>query len=183
LDRHRYVESALKVVGVGSVGTLCAVALMLGETLDAPLFLQIKEAQESVLSPFLKKSKFDHMGHRVVYGQRMMQASSDIFLGWSTGPMGRTFYVRQLRDMKGSFEVDAMNEKDLRGYGRICAYTLARAHARSGDRVAIAAYLGSGTQFDDAMAEWAIAYADQTRDDHQRLLVAIKEGRVLAEEV
>jgi uncharacterized protein (DUF2252 family) len=182
LDRHSYVESALKVVGVGSVGTMCAIALMLGETLNAPLFLQIKEAQESVLSPYLKQSKFQHMGHRVVNGQRLMQASTDIFLGWSTGPMGRFFYVRQLRDMKGSFEVDAMSEKDLRGYGRICAYTLARAHARTGDRVAISAYLGSGEQFDYGMAEWAMAYADQTRDDHQRLLVAIKEGRVRAEE-
>jgi uncharacterized protein (DUF2252 family) len=180
LERFRYVESALKVVGVGSVGTRCFMALMLGETTSAPLFLQVKEAEESVLAPYQKASRYDHQGHRVVAGQRLMQATSDIFLGWSTGPEGRYFYIRQLRDMKGSANVPEMDKALLRGYAELCGLALARAHARSGDRVAIAAYLGSGDSFDRAMGNWAVAYADQTREDHKALMKAIKSGRVLS---
>jgi uncharacterized protein (DUF2252 family) len=178
LDRFRYVESALKVVGVGSVGTRCFMALMLGETTSAPLFLQVKEAEESVLAPYQKASRYEHQGHRVVAGQRLMQATSDIFLGWASGPEGRFFYIRQLRDMKGSANVPEMDRALLRGYAELCGQTLARAHARSGDRVAIAAYLGSGDSFDKAMGRWAVAYADQTRDDHKALMKAIRTGRV-----
>jgi uncharacterized protein (DUF2252 family) len=180
LERFRYVESALKVVGVGSVGTRCFMALMLGETTSSPLFLQVKEAEESVLAPYQKASRFEHQGHRVVAGQRLMQATSDIFLGWASGPEGRHFYMRQLRDMKGSANVPELDKTLLRGYAELCGQTLARAHARSGDRVAIAAYLGSGDSFDRAMGTWAIAYADQTRQDHKALLKAIKSGRVVS---
>lgn len=180
LERFRYVESAMKVVGVGSVGTRCSMALLLSETTSTPLFLQVKEAQESVLAPYLKASRYEHQGHRVVAGQRLMQATSDIFLGWSTGPQGRYFYVRQLRDMKGSANVPEMDKASLRAYAQLCGQTLARAHARSGDRVAIAAYLGSGNSFDQAMGRWAVAYADQTRADHRALLNAIKTGVVLS---
>ncbi|GAA2044997.1 DUF2252 domain-containing protein [Catenulispora yoronensis] len=182
LDRFRYVESAMKVVGVGSVGTRCAMSLLLGETIGSPLFLQVKEAEESVLAPYLKASRYEHQGHRVVAGQRLMQASSDIFLGWASGPEGRFFYVRQLRDMKGSAVVANLDQALLRRYSELCGQTLARAHARSGDRVAIAAYLGRGDSFDTAMARWALAYADQTRTDHQALLAAIKNGRVMSVE-
>jgi len=180
LDRFRYVESAMKVVGVGSVGTRCAMSLLLGETTSAPLFLQVKEAEESVLAPYLTASRYEHQGHRVVNGQRLTQASSDIFLGWATGPEGRFFYVRQLRDMKGSAVVADLDKGLLHRYGELCGQVLARAHARSGDRVAIAAYLGNGDSFDEAMGRWAVAYADQTREDHEALLTAIKTGRILA---
>jgi hypothetical protein len=178
LDRHQYVESALKVVGVGSVGTMCAIALMLGETVDAPLFLQIKEAQESVLSPYLKQSKYQHMGHRVVNGQRLMQASTDIFLGWSTGPMGRFFYVRQLRDMKGSLEP----EKDwswFHGYAQLCARALACAHARSVEPALIGGYLGpDGGAFPDAVSRFAVVYADRSAADFELLRQAARDGIV-----
>ena len=180
LERFRYVESAMKVVGVGSVGTRCSVALMLGQTTAAPLFLQVKEAEESVLAPYLKASHYEHQGHRVVSGQRLMQATSDIFLGWATGPEGRYFYVRQLRDMKGSANVPEMDKAMLRAYADLCGQTLARAHARSGDRGAISAYLGRGDSFDRAMGRWALTYADQTRADHRALINAIKTGAVLS---
>ena len=180
LERFRYVESALKVVGVGSVGTRCSMALLLGQTSPTPLFLQVKEAEESVLAPYLKASRYEHQGHRVVSGQRLMQATSDIFLGWATGPEGRYFYVRQLRDMKGSANVPEMDAAMLRAYADLCGQTLARAHARSGDRVAISAYLGRGDSFDRAMGRWALAYADQTREDHKALMTAIKTGAVLS---
>jgi uncharacterized protein (DUF2252 family) len=153
-------------------------ALLLGETTSTPLFLQVKEAEESVLAPHLKASRYEHQGHRVVSGQRLMQATSDIFLGWATGPAGRHFYVRQLRDMKGSANVPEMDQASLRAYAELCGYTLARAHARSGDRVAISAYLGQGDSFDQAMGRWALAYADQTREDHEVLMTAIKTGQV-----
>ena len=178
LERFRYVESALKVVGVGSVGTRCTMSLLLGETTSTPLFLQVKEAEESVLAPHLKASRYEHQGHRVVGGQRLMQATSDIFLGWASGPEGRYFYVRQLRDMKGSANVPEMDKAMLRAYAELCGQTLARAHARSGDRVAISAYLGGGDSFDRAMGRWGVAYADQTREDHRALINAIKTGAV-----
>ncbi|MBS2536987.1 DUF2252 domain-containing protein [Catenulispora sp. NF23] len=180
LDRFRYVESAMKVVGVGSVGTRCSMSLLLGETTSAPLFLQVKEAQESVLAPYQRASRYEHQGHRVVAGQRLMQATSDIFLGWASGPEGRYSYIRQLRDMKGSANVPEMDKALLRAYADLCGHTLARAHARSGDRVAISAYLGGGDSFDRAMGQWAVAYADQTREDRKALLEAIKTGRVRA---
>jgi len=178
LERFRYVESALKVVGVGSVGTRCSMSLLLGETTSTPLFLQVKEAEESVLAPYLKASRYEHQGHRVVGGQRLMQATSDMFLGWASGPEGRYFYVRQLRDMKGSANVPEMDKAMLRAYAELCGQTLARAHARSGDRVAISAYLGGGDSFDRAMGRWGVAYADQTREDHKALIEAIKTGVV-----
>ncbi|WP_435593278.1 DUF2252 domain-containing protein [Nocardia sp. bgisy118] len=182
LDRHRLVEVARKVVGVGSVGTRCFIGLLVDRDTSGPLFLQVKEAQESVLSPHLTKSQFRHQGHRVVHGQRLMQAASDIFLGWATGPEGRHYYWRQLRDMKGSAVIEDMPFAALTEYATLCGYSLARAHARSGDRVAIAAYLGTGDAFDRAMAAFALAYADQTLDDHQALLEAIETGRVVAAE-
>ena len=178
LERFRYVESAMKVVGVGSVGTRCSISLLLGETTGAPLFLQIKEAEESVLAPYLKSSRYDNQGHRVVSGQRLMQATSDIFLGWASGPEQKYFYVRQLRDMKGSAVLSDMDRNELRAYVELCGQVLARAHARSGDRVAISAYLGNGDSFDRAVGRWALAYADQTREDHGALLTAIRSGRI-----
>ncbi|WP_431958093.1 DUF2252 domain-containing protein [Nocardia lijiangensis] len=182
LDRHRLVEAARKVVGVGSVGTRCFIALLVDRDTSGPLFLQVKEAQESVLRPHLAPSQFRHQGHRVVHGQRLMQAASDIFLGWASGPEGRHYYWRQLRDMKGSAVIEDMSFAALTEYATLCGYSLARAHARSGDRVAIAAYLGTGDAFDRAMAAFAIAYADQTLDDHKALLAAIETGRIVAAE-
>ena len=173
--QYRYVDLARKVVGVGSVGTRAWVALML---------LQWKEAQSSVLERYVGPSAYDRPGHRVVAGQRMMQAASDIFLGWYRGigmdGVERDFYVRQLRDGKGSIDVATLDEEGLTVYGGICAWTLARAHARSGDRVAIAAYLGTSRSFDDAVATYAAAYADQNTRDHQALLDAIASGRITA---
>lgn len=180
LDRHRFVDVARKVVGVGSVGTRCFIVLLADRDTAGPLFLQVKEAEESVLSPHLAPSRFRHQGHRVVHGQRLTQAASDIFLGWATGPEGRHYYWRQLRDMKGSAVIENMSRPVLTDYARLCGQTLARAHARSGDRVAIAAYLGTGDAFDRAMVDFALAYADQTLDDHRALLAAIESGRVQA---
>ncbi len=185
LERYRYIDLARKVVGVGSVGTRAWVVLMLGRDNDDPLFLQCKEAQPSVLEPFLGKSEFSHHGRRVVEGQRMMQASSDIMLGWlrATGIDGETrdFYVRQLWDWKSSADVGAMAPPGMTIYGRMCGGTLARAHARSGDGIAIASYLGSSTAFDRAIERFAETYADQNERDHQALLQAIASGRVTAE--
>ncbi len=184
-DRYRYQHIAHKVVGVGSVGTRAWVILLLGRDGGDPLFLQAKEAQRSVLAPFAGASQFDNQGRRVVEGQRLMQAASDILLGWlrTTGMDGQTrdFYVRQLWDWKTSAEVEAMSPSGMRVYGRLCAWTLARAHARSGDAIAIAAYLGSSDAFDRAMAEFAESYADQNERDHRALLDAIESGRVAAE--
>ncbi|MEU2161559.1 DUF2252 domain-containing protein [Streptomyces chengbuensis] len=180
LDRYRFVEAARKVVGVGSVGTRCFVALMTGRDTEDPLFLQIKEAQRSVLEPHLPKSAYRHQGQRVVAGQRLLQAASDIFLGWVSGPGGRHFYWRQLRDMKGSADVATMSPTLLRDYAALCGRALARAHARSGERIAIAAYLGASDTFDRAMADFAVAYADRTVEDHQALRAAIESGAVEA---
>jgi uncharacterized protein (DUF2252 family) len=180
LERHRVLDIARKVVGVGSVGTRCFIVLLAGQQTGSPLFLQVKEAEQSVLAPHTKRSRFRHHGHRVVNGQRLIQASGDIFLGWATGPDGRNYYLRQLRDMKGSAVIDDMSRTALRRYSALCGNTLARAHARSGDRIAIAAYLGTGDAFDRAMGEFALAYADQTIADHRALLAAIESGRVPA---
>ncbi|HTG46603.1 MAG TPA: DUF2252 domain-containing protein [Actinomycetota bacterium] len=181
LSRYRLVDVAHKVVGVGSVGTRCWIALLLDLDSGSPLFLQVKEAQASVLEGFLPKSTFRNHGHRVVAGQRLMQATSDLFLGWERQEYGsdrRDSYVRQLRDWKGSAEVANMTPAGMLLYARMCGWTLARAHARSGDRVAIAAYLGTRDVFDRAIADFAIAYADRNEVDHRELLRAMEDGRL-----
>jgi uncharacterized protein (DUF2252 family) len=185
LERYRYVDVARKVVGVGSVGTRARIALLLGRDDEDPLFLQTKEAEASVLEPYAGKSRYANHGQRVVEGQWLMQAASDIFLGWirTTGIDGkqRDHYVRQLWDWKASADVDVMAPDNMAGYGEMCGWTLARAHARSGDRVAIAAYLGSGDVFDNAMAGFAEAYADQNERDYAALASAVKAGRIAVE--
>ncbi|MFE1443176.1 DUF2252 domain-containing protein [Streptomyces sp. NPDC058739] len=178
LDRYRFVDAARKVVGVGSVGMRCFIVLLAGRDADDPLFLQIKEARNSVLEEFLPSGPHVHPGHRVVAGQRLTQAAGDIFLGWMTGPQGRAFYWRQLRDMKGSADVAGMRASDLVLYARLCGTALARAHARSGDRIAIAGYLGSADTFERAVADFALRYADQTLADHASLGAAIAAGVV-----
>jgi hypothetical protein len=184
IDRYEYADAARKVVGVGSVGTRAWVVLLLGRDSDDPLFLQAKEATRSVLEPFAGRSEFDNQGQRVVEGQRLMQAASDIFLGWlrTTDIDGesRDFYLRQLWDWKGSADIAKMRPSDMSVYARLCAWTLARAHARSGDPIGIAAYLGSGDVFDRAAATFAEDYADQNEADYHRLLEAIDSGRVEA---
>jgi uncharacterized protein (DUF2252 family) len=175
------VDVARKVVGVGSVGTRAFIALLQSRDQQDPLFLQVKEATASVLEGPLPKSRHRQHGARVVYGQRMMQAASDIFLGWTRGAdTSRHFYWRQLRDMKGSVEVEAMAPVGLNFYAGICGWTLARAHARSGDPVAIAAYLGEGDQFDRSINDFAERYADQNERDYQAFAKAIRSGRLQA---
>src|SRR5215211_752794 len=178
LDRFRFVDAARKVVGVGSVGTRAYVVLLEGRDQDDPLFLQVKEAGASVLEGHVASNTYEHHGHRVVAGQRLMQAASDIFLGWFRGTEGRDFYWRQLRDMKGSANVESMTPDELVIYAGLCGWTLARAHARSGDRVQIAGYLGKSERFDVAIANFAEAYADQTERDHAALCAAVKSGRI-----
>ena len=180
LDRYRFVDAARKVVGVGSVGLRCFVVLLTGRDQSDPLFLQIKEARKAVWEEHLPHGPYVHPGHRVVAGQRLLQAASDIFLGWMSGPQGRAFYWRQLRDMKGSADVAGMSPAELLGYARLCGTALARAHARSGDRIAIAAYLGGADTFEQAVADFALAYADQTAADHAALGAAVAAGVVAA---
>ncbi|HEX5699320.1 MAG TPA: DUF2252 domain-containing protein [Rubrobacter sp.] len=182
LGRYRFVDAARKVVGVGSVGTRAYVVLLEGRDENDPLFLQIKEAGASVLEGHVLSSTHEHHGHRVVAGQRLMQAASDIFLGWLRGTGGRDFYSRQLKDMKGSANVEGMSPDELVLYAGLCGWTLARAHARSGDRVQIAGYLGKSERFDRAVADFAEAYADQTEQDHAALCAAVKSGRVPTDE-
>jgi uncharacterized protein (DUF2252 family) len=186
LERYRYVDSARKVVGVGSVGTRAWIALLIGRRgSDDPLFLQFKEAEASVLEPYLGPSEFSNHGQRVVEGQRLTQAANDIMVGWlrSSGPDGkdRHYYVRQLWDAKGSALVELMNPKALDEYARVCGQTLARAHARAGDAVPIASYLGHGHRFDRAMAEFAEAYADQNEKDYSVMREAVAAGEITAE--
>jgi uncharacterized protein (DUF2252 family) len=186
LDQFTVVDFARKVVGVGSVGTRAWIALLLGRDRRDPLFLQLKEAEASVLEQFLTASKYTNHGQRVVTGQRLMQAASDIFLGWlhvqaELGDRARDYYVRQLRDWKGSAEIEQMKAKGLAQYGRLCGWTLARAHARSGDRIAIAAYLGDGTKLDRALLEFSRDYAEQNERDYRALADAVKSGRIVAE--
>jgi hypothetical protein len=185
LERFRYLHAARKVVGVGSVGTRAWIVLMLGNDNADPLFLQLKEAQVSVLEPYLGKSDHANHGQRVVEGQRLMQAASDIMLGWfrTDGIDGvkRDFYIRQLWDGKGSALVEAMDPTTLAAYAQICGWTLARAHARSGDSAAIASSLGSGDSFDRAMASFAETYADQNDADHAALRHAADAGTITAE--
>jgi uncharacterized protein (DUF2252 family) len=184
LDSYRFVDAAFKVVGVGSVGTRAWIVLLLGRDDRDPLFLQIKEAQRSVLEPYTAPSRFRQQGKRVVQGQRLMQATSDIMLGWvrAAGVDGsrRDFYVRQLWDWKGSARIEAMDPRGLTAYAEICGMTLAHAHARGGDRIAIAAYLGKGDAFDQAIAEFAELYADQSERDYEALQAAVASGRVEA---
>lgn len=180
-ERFRPVDIALKVVGVGSVGTRCLIVLLEGRDHHDPLFLQVKEAGPSVLEDHLPPSRYDHPGRRVVEGQRLVQAASDILLGWTTTPNGRHFYVRQLRDWKGSAEVEQMDAGALASYGRLCGATLARGHARSGDPVAIAAYLGRGSAFPKAVSRFALAAADLNDADFAAFTAAIADGRLEAE--
>ena len=186
LEEFRFVHLARKVVGVGSVGTRAWIALFLGADEQDPLFLQIKEAQPAVLEQFVGKSEYKNCGQRVVAGQRVMQATSDIFLGWqhvSSGLDGkeRDFYVRQHKDWKGSFAFEAAVPAGAAAYGKACGWTLARAHARSGDRIAIASYLGKSDAFDQAIATFAETYADQNQADYEALQEAVTEGRIKAE--
>jgi predicted hotdog family 3-hydroxylacyl-ACP dehydratase len=183
LSRYELQDLALKVVGVGSVGTRCFIGVFTGRDVDDVLFLQVKEAGRSVLEPYLKRSRYKHQGERVVAGQRLTQSASDIFLGWSNGPQGGTFYWRQLRDWKGSVNVDTMDPAHLLGYGELCAWTLAKGHARSGDPAAIAAYLGKKDRFDVAMADFAEAYATQNEADYAAMKQAAEEGRIEVAEV
>lgn len=176
LERFESIDAAVKVVGVGSVGTYCGIILLISGSGD-PLFLQFKEARASVIDPFIGKNPYPHQGQRVVAGQRLMQSASDIFLGWTDGPK-RHFYLRQLRDAKISPQVELMNPSNLRRYGRLCAHTLARAHARSGDPVILAAYLGKSDAFADAMASFSVAYADQNERDHEAMVKAVRSGRI-----
>jgi uncharacterized protein (DUF2252 family) len=187
LDQFEFCDMARKVVGVGSVGTRCWIVLMLGRDETDPLFLQVKEAEASVLSRFVGASRYANQGQRVVAGQRLMQAASDIFLGWQRIEAGldgksRDFYVRQLRDWKFSIEIAQLRPEGLQLYGALCGWTLARAHARSGDRIAIAAYLGGSDAFDRAIVKFAPAYADQNERDYQALVDAVKSGRITAEQ-
>ncbi|AIF46074.1 hypothetical protein HY57_01740 [Dyella japonica A8] len=178
LDRFAPVDSAVKVVGVGSVGTYCGIILLVSGNGD-PLFLQFKEARQSVIEPFVGLSPYKHHGQRVVAGQRLMQSASDMFLGWTQGPR-RQFYVRQLRDAKISPQVEVMRVPNLRRYGRLCAHALARAHARSGDAVLLSAYLGKSDAFADAITSFSVAYAVQNERDHEALVKAVRAGRLEA---
>jgi hypothetical protein len=185
IEEFRYVHAARKVVGVGSVGTRCYILLLLGRDRDRPLFLQVKEAQASVLEGFLGASRYGNHGQRVVMGQRLMQAASDLFLGWQRikgfDGVTRDYYVRQLHDWKGSANVEGLRVPGATLYARVCARTLARAHARRGDRIAIAAYLGRGDAFDRAMARFSAVYADQNERDYEAFTAAVKSGRIVAE--
>jgi uncharacterized protein (DUF2252 family) len=185
LQQYEFCDMARKVVGVGSVGTRCWIVLMLGRHDGDPLFLQVKEAEASVLSRFAGASAYKNQGQRVVAGQRLMQAASDIFLGWQHIEAGldgkpRDFYVRQLRDWKFSIVIEALLPEGMKMYGQLCGWTLARAHARSGDRIAIASYLGGSDVFDRAITEFAAVYADQNERDHQALVDAVAAGRITA---
>ena len=176
-DRFRLFDLAIKVVGVGSVGTYCALGLFMAAD-DDPIFLQVKEARKSVLEPYAGKSLHKNHGERVVAGQRLMQSASDIFLGWTHGGIGRDYYFRQLRDAKISAIPEDWDLTTLKEFGKLCAWALARAHARSGDPARIAGYMGSNTTFDDAVCEFAVEYADQNLRDYRSFAKAIREGRI-----
>jgi uncharacterized protein (DUF2252 family) len=192
LRRYYFGDFARKVVGVGSVGTEAFILLLIGDREDEPLFLQLKEAQESVLAPFAGKSEYAHQGERVVKGQLLTQAASDPFLGWTSGiatsddgsgglrAAAKDYYVRQLRDMKGSMSVSVMDPHQLNYYGRLCGWALARVHARTSRATTISGYLGGSETFDHAIADFAVAYAEQNQRDYQHLLKAVSDGQVLA---
>jgi uncharacterized protein (DUF2252 family) len=179
LDRYHIVDVARKVVGVGSVGTRCDVALLMAGKHD-PLFLQFKEARASVLEPYAGKSRYENQGERVVTGQRMLQSASDVFLGWTRDDDGRDYYFRQLRDMRMKIDLTLMSRQDWIEYVELCGWALARAHARTGDPARIAGYLGKSGAFDEAIEEFAVAYANQTERDHAALVKAIRAGRLRA---
>ena len=179
LDRYHVRDVARKVVGVGSVGTRCAVALLMAGKRD-PLFLQFKEARESVLAPYAGQSRYENQGERVVTGQRMLQAASDVFLGWTRDDEGRDYYFRQLRDMRMKIDLTKMSRQDWLEYIDLCGWALARAHARTGDPARIAGYLGKSDAFDEAIEKFAVAYADQTERDHVALVKAIRAGKLPA---
>jgi len=182
LSRYKLIDIAMKVVGVGSVGTKCGILLLHSGAGD-PLFLQFKEARKSVLEPYAGASPYTHFGERVVRGQRLMQSSSDIFLGWLTGA-GKdklSFYMRQLNDVKIKPPIEVAMPRDMKTYARFCGAALARAHARSGDAVVLSGYIGDSEEFEDAMADFAIAYADQTERDHESLVAAVRSGRIDAQ--
>ncbi|MFA9439136.1 DUF2252 domain-containing protein [Uliginosibacterium sp. sgz301328] len=179
LDRYKVADIAIKVVGIGSVGTECGIVLLMSGNGD-PLFLQYKEARASVLEPYVGASPYANHGQRVVAGQQIMQAASDAFLGWTVSRANKHMYIRQLRDAKIKPEVEIMRPTNLRNFGSLCGRALARAHARSGDAVLLAGYLGNSTAFEDALADFASAYADQTERDHAALLAAIRNGRIEA---
>jgi uncharacterized protein (DUF2252 family) len=181
VEKHRLLDVALKVVGVGSVGTRCYIALFAGPA-GGPLVLQVKEAGVSVLAPYIRGRRPRHQGERVVTGQRIMQALSDSFLGWTKSPMtGTEYYVRQLHDMKYGIDITGLRPPGMDLYARVCAWALARAHSRSGNPAEIAGYLGAGTVFDEAIADFGAAYADQTERDHEALVSAVKAGRIAAQ--
>lgn len=185
LDRYQLVDLAIKVVGVGSVGTRCAIALFMAAG-QHPLFLQFKEARTSVLAPYAGQSHYENQGQRIVAGQRLMQAASDLFLGWTCSDVpgepesGHDFYVRQLRDMKISIDIEKLSAAGLVDYATLCGWALALSHARSGNPALISGYLGKRSVFDQAIASFAIAYADQTERDYQALVEAVKSGRIEA---
>ena len=179
LDRYRVVDAAIKVVGVGSVGRRCWIVLLMSESND-PLFLQVKEAVASVLEPYAGESLYPHHGQRVVMGQRLMQPASDLFLGWVTAPNDRQFYVRQLRDAKIKPMVETFDSDLLQLYAKACGWVLARAHAKAGDATTISGYLGNSGQFDDAIGDFSLAYADQAERDHAALKAAVRKGKVIA---
>ena len=181
LDQYKVVDVALKVVGVGSVGTRCFVVLMMNNN-DEPVFVQIKEARESVLEQYTQKSLYENRGERVVQGQRILQAASDIFLGWSVGPEGRHFYLRQLRDKKMSFNIDAYEKFGLIVYARLCGDILARAHCKSAQGPLICGYIGKGEVFANAICKFANAYADQTEKDYDAFMKAVKSGKLPVQE-
>ena len=181
LDRFELVDYAVKVVGVGSVGTMCGILLLMSGNGD-PLFLQFKQARQSVLEPYCGASPFGHAGHRVVAGQRAMQAASDIFLGWTTGTGARKrhFFLRQLSDAKIKPVVEIMKEANLKSYARLCGRALARAHSRSGDAAVLTGYMGKSTAFEDALADFSVAYADQNEQDYAALVAAVRSGKIEA---
>lgn len=181
VEKHRLLDVAMKVVGVGSVGTRCYIALFAGPA-GGPLILQVKEAGRSVLSPFVRGRHYTHQGERVVRGQRIMQAVSDSFLGWiKSTTTGTEYYVRQLHDMKYSIDIEGLRPSGMHLYAEVCAWALARAHARSGNPADIAGYLGPGDVFDQAIAAFSVAYADQTEQDHAAIVAAVRSGRLPAE--
>jgi uncharacterized protein (DUF2252 family) len=179
LDKYQLVDVARKVVGVGSVGTRCTVALLMAGPND-PLLLQCKEASASVLEPYAGKSRYTNQGQRVVTGQRMLQSASDVLLGWTSDDKGHDFYFRQLRDMRMKIDIQEMSKQDWFEYVKLCGWVLARAHARTGDPAMITGYLGKTEAFDKAIAMFAIAYADQTERDYTSFLKAIRAGRMRA---
>ena len=180
LDRYHLVDAAIKVVGVGSVGRRCWIALMMSESND-PLFLQFKEAVESVMEPYAGKSAYPHHGQRVVMGQRLMQPASDLFLGWVTAEAtGKQFYIRQLRDAKIKPLVETFDSDLLLLYAKACGWVLARAHAKAGDAATISGYLGASDQFDDAIGKFSLVYADQVERDHAALKAAVRKGKITA---